>query len=204
MGQTAENTKVTMGQNSSAIQDKMAEMKTQKEQKSADNTQAQETAPDKGTEASMGGANRQSSDDTPTNIAPRALPKRKLAADASSSNDQWYLEHDTEELAGVTGEISNLDIGLKKIRVSNPTAKQWEKGTVANITIDTIVGTIGGIQVRESQWGNGQGLYMQTSSRSWEKNGEKQYQNDVELSRKMEAQILSFVDALLVPAEEQK
>lgn len=201
MGQAIENTKVMMGQHSTAIQDKMNEMGKQKEEKAVGKEEIVATE-EKANETVMGGANRQSTDAPVVNTRPAT--KRKLGGTFSNSSGQWYLEHDSEELAGVTGEKTNLDLGIKLIQVFAPSDKQWSNGTVANVTLKTVVGLIKGIQVRESNRDESGSLYMQTQSRSWEKDGQKQYMNDIELDRKVEAQILSYVDDLLVPAEEAK
>lgn len=184
-------TKVSMGKGSKAVQEKMDEMKSQKEE-----TVVTE---EKKEEATIGGARRESSS-SDIAVAERPKTKRKLRDGAAGRNAEWYLDR-TGDLEHVTNESVNEAIGIYGMQVFAPSEKQWAMGTVANLTLDTIVGKIKGVQVRESTRDDSGALYMQTQSRSWEKDGQKQYQNDLELSRTVEAQVLSYVNSLLVEAE---
>lgn len=121
--------------------------------------------------------------------------------DASSARDAfWYLKHE-DELAAVTIEKKNEAIGILDIRVNNATDAQMANYTLANVTIDTVVGTITGIQVKESVKIPGS-LYIQTNSRNIAKEGQAaRWMNDVKLDRKVQAQILSCVNSLLEPVK---
>jgi len=128
----------------------------------------------------------------------RAAASRRLSS-ARVQQGAWYLQ-DTDQLAGVTAEASNPELGITGIQVFDPSPAQFDNGTVARITLDTIVGTIKGMQVVESDRDNS--LFLRMQSRSWEgDNGQKNYVNDVELSDKAKAQILRYVDSLLEPAQ---
>lgn len=134
---------------------------------------------------------------TATTIPPVIKVTRRL--DAASARDAfWYLKHE-EELSTVTKEKKNEAIGLLEIRVNNSSEAQLANYTLANITIDTVIGTITGIQVKESERIPGS-LYLQTNSRNIAKDGQPpRWMNDVKLDRKIQAQILSHVDGLLEP-----
>jgi hypothetical protein len=105
---------------------------------------------------------------------------------------------ETEELAGVTSEPMNEAIGIREIKVYEPSQAQWDNGTVATIQLETIIGQIKGIAVVESN--RDDSIYVRMQSRNYERDGQKQYVNDVALDRKVQAQILRYVDSLLVDA----
>ena len=105
---------------------------------------------------------------------------------------EWFLDR-SNEMAVVTDEDHNLALGIKRIQAFGASGGQIAFGTIANVTVETLFGTITGIQVRESQRNPGT-LYIGTNSRKYEKEGQAaQYFNDVELSRPAQAQILSWI-----------
>jgi len=128
----------------------------------------------------------------------RPATKKRLRSDRPSAGF-WYMQ-DTPELAGVTDEASNPELGIRGITVREPSERQWELGTLAVVTLETIIGQVRGIQVLDSEFDNS--VYMRMQSRSWEGNdGKKNYVNDLVLDKKVEAQILRYVSSLLVDAQ---
>lgn len=135
-----------------------------------------------------------------TEVQERPATKRKLGGDRPlASNPFWYLNH-TDELESVTSEGNNPALGIKEIKVFEPSDAQWNNGMVANCILVMDHVELQGIQVLESNRDDSGALYMRTQSRSWEKDGQKQYKNDITLSRPLQAQILSFVEGMLVEA----
>lgn len=127
----------------------------------------------------------------------RPATKRKLGAAAVSSNGSWYLQ-DTADLEGVTKESFNDALGIREIKVFQPSEAQWNNGTVASITLETIIGQVKGIAVVESN--RDDSLYVRMQRRSYEREGQTQYVSDLTLDRKIQAQILRYVDSLLIDA----
>lgn len=113
-----------------------------------------------------------------------------------STGGFWYME-ETEELSGVTDESDNPLLGIERIAVKVPSEKQMDNGVVANVELMTTTSTISNLQVLESDRDDSGMLYLRIPSRSWEVDGVKNYINDVELNRSIEAQILRFVESLL-------
>ncbi|UNY39922.1 hypothetical protein KLEB273_gp249 [Bacillus phage vB_BauM_KLEB27-3] len=120
---------------------------------------------------------------------------RRLKTELLQGAGEWYKNREGD-LASVTEEPKNLDIGVLEIKVYEPTPGQYANGTIANITLETVIGSVSGLQIRESVKKPGQ-IYLQVPSRSWETEGQRRYSNDVELARPVQAQILSYVDSLL-------
>ena len=128
----------------------------------------------------------------------RPATKKRLKGDRPSSG-YWYLQ-DTAELEGVTAEAFNEALGIREIKVYDPSDKQWENGTLATITLETIIGQVKGIQVLDSE--RDDSIYLRMQSRSWEGNdGKKNYVNDLKLDRKVEAQILRHISGMLEDVE---
>jgi hypothetical protein len=123
----------------------------------------------------------------------RPATKKRLRGDRPSSGF-WYLQ-DTADLEGVTAEPTNEELGLREIKVFDPSDAQWDNGVVALVTIETIIGQVKGIQVMDSNRDNS--IYIRLQSRSYERDGQKQYVNDLTLDRKIQAQILRYIDSLL-------
>ena len=115
-----------------------------------------------------------------------------------TNNPFWYLEH-TDDLEMVTSDDNNMALGIEKILAFAPSDKQAEYGTICNVKIITIVGEIGGLNVKEAKDGSG-AISVFTSSRAYQKEGkeEKTYYNDVTLNKAVKAQILSFIETCLV------
>jgi hypothetical protein len=111
---------------------------------------------------------------------------------------EWFLDRNGE-MEVVTAEDNNLVLGIKKITAFGATAGQQAFGTIANVTLETVLGTVTGIQVRESSKNRGV-LFIGTSSRKVEKEGQAvQYYNDIELNQATRAQILSWIHPQLNP-----
>ena len=131
-------------------------------------------------------------------VQERSATKRRLSQQAVSSNGMWYLQ-DTAETEGVTAESFNDALGIREIKVYEPSEAQWNNGTVATITLETIIGQVKGIAVVESN--RDDSLYVRMQRRSYEREGQTQYVSDLTLDRKVQAQILRYVDGLLIDAE---
>lgn len=153
------------------------------------------TVENKQEETKQTASNRQSS----RNVQPNERPatKKRLRADRPSSGF-WYLQ-DTADLEGVTAEASNPELGITEIKVYEPSENQWANGTVATVTLETIIGQVKGIQVIDST--RDESIYIRMQSRSYERDGQKQYVNDLTLDRKVQAQILRYVNTMLESAE---
>lgn len=140
---------------------------------------------------------RQSTGSSRPAVNERPATKRRLGSAAVQAGGAWYLK-DTSDLEGVTAEVSNDLIGIREIKVYEPSEAQWNNGTVATVTLETIIGQIKGIAVVESN--RDDSLYVRMQSRSYVREEKTQYVNDVALDRKVQAQILRYVDKLLVEA----
>jgi hypothetical protein len=120
---------------------------------------------------------------------------RRLAMD-NLRDSFWYLKH-ADELEKVTAESDNADLGIKRIGVFPPSEAQANNAVIASIQLETIVGNIRGIQVKESKNTAG-ALYLQTGSKNIAREGQQaKWFNEVTLERVVTAQILSYVDSLL-------
>ena len=142
-------------------------------------------------------SNRQSSAESAPVVKERAPTTRRLGGNRPAVG-AWYLQ-DTEDLAGVTAEGFNDELGIREIKVYDPSDAQWNNGVLAITTLETVIGQIKGVQVMESSRDNS--IYLRMQSRSWEGNdGKKNYVNDLTLDRKVTAQVLRYVDAMLEDA----
>lgn len=126
-------------------------------------------------------------------VKERPATKRRLGGNRPAGGF-WYLQ-DTEDLAGVTAESSNAEIGIREIKVYDPSDAQWNNGVLATVTLETVIGQIKGVQVLESN--RDDSIYIRLQSRSYENDKGKQYVNDVTLDRKVQAQVLRYVDSML-------
>jgi hypothetical protein len=145
-------------------------------------------------------SNKRQSSKTSVEVKERPATKRRLGGSRPGRDPFWYLKHEGE-LELVTAAAENADLGIKEIKVFDPSDAQWENGTVANVILELEYVTIKGIQVRESTRDDSGAIFMQTQSRSWEKDGQKQYMNDIVLATPVQAQILSYVESMLESAE---
>lgn len=136
---------------------------------------------------------------TPAKVLGGTQPTRKLSG-VNFRDANWFKDH-TGELENVTAEAQNLALGIESIEVFNPSEGQLNNGVIANVRLTSAIGTISGIQIREGKERDGS-IYLTEPSRNIAKAGEaSRYMNDVRLNRAVTAQILSFVDSLLVPAK---
>jgi hypothetical protein len=127
-------------------------------------------------------------------------PVSKVTRVIGGRDANWFLER-TGELADVTDQASNPALGINSIAVFPASQKQMEYYTIANITLETVLGTIHGTQIKESNRVAGE-IYLQTSSHNTAKADQpKKWVSDVKLNRAVQAQILSYVNSLLEPAQ---
>ena len=127
----------------------------------------------------------------------RRIRRTTLRLREDRFDSAWYRDDNDEELKDVTAESVNLKLGIKMIRVFKPSAKQSVSGVIANVTLDTIVGTIKSIQIRQSNNEDGT-IYLTTPSRNVAPEGEDaRWRSLVDLSRPVQAQILRYVETLL-------
>lgn len=133
-------------------------------------------------------------------MTPAIPPVSKVTRILGSTQDaNWYLSRELD-LANVTNEASNMHFGIKSISVRPATAGQMANYTIANVTLDTVLGKIMGIQIKESRREVGQ-IYVQESSRNIAKEGQPaNWMSDLKLERAVQAQILSYVHDMLQPA----
>lgn len=127
----------------------------------------------------------------------KAKPATTVRLNMESGRDSfWYLKHQGE-LEQVTAGVSNEAFGITRIGVFPPSEAQAANGVIASISLDTVLGNIRGIQIKESTNAAG-ALYLQTGSKNIAKDGEPaKWFNEVTLAKPVSAQILSYVDSLL-------
>jgi hypothetical protein len=123
----------------------------------------------------------------------------RLSLGKSGRDAFWYLKHEAD-LAEVTAEPRNDKFGITRIGVFPPSDAQAANGVIASIALETVIGTIRGIQIKESQNTAG-ALYLQTGSKNIAKADQPaKWFNEVNLEKTVSAQILSYVDSLLEKA----
>ena len=182
-----------------AIEEAMKQKEAQKMQTEPEVTVNENDLPLEETGTKSNTSKRQSSVPR-TKVNERPATKRRLGGSRPGRDPFWYLKHEGD-LELVTSEGFNDALGIKEIKVFDPSDAQWEMGVLANCTIIMEHVTIKGVQVRESTRDDSGSIYVQLQSRSWEKEGQKQYMNDVEISRVLQAQVLSYVDGMLEDAQ---
>lgn len=139
------------------------------------------------------------------NPAERRATRRLGVVARTFNNPFWYREREGE-LALVTDEPVNYALGIRRIMVFEPSEAQWNAGVIANVrlelgTEDVVFATISGMQIRESKQLDGS-IYLSTPSRNIAKEGEQaRWLSDITLSNAVKAQILSYVETLLVDVE---
>lgn len=134
-----------------------------------------------------------------TAVVTMDVPKKTTRKLAQTRKADWYLHHEGE-LELVTSEASNTSLGINMVNVFAPSEGQMANGVIANVRIDTVIGQISSLQVRESKSLDGS-IYLSEPSRNIAKEGDPaRWLNDVKLDRRVQAQILSYVDSLLVEA----
>lgn len=116
-----------------------------------------------------------------------------------SRDHEWFLNRDGE-LAGVTDEDHNESLGIIRITAFGASDKQRQYGTIANVTVETVLGKISGLQVSENREHRGY-LQVGTSSRKVEKDDKVNYYRDYEPNNVMKAQILSWIYPQLTRAQ---
>jgi hypothetical protein len=127
-------------------------------------------------------------------------PVSKVTRVIGGRDANWFLDR-TGELADVTDQASNPALGINSIAVFPASANQMQWYTIANVTLDTVLGTIHGTQIKESNNRPGE-IYLQAASHNTAKADQpKKYVNDVKFNRAVQAQILSYVNSLLEPAQ---
>lgn len=154
--------------------------------------------------------------------AQREVPKRSLGKfreqGANQNYDKNWFKSREDALAVVQDDFEVFDQngsdvvdfsadgeivpahGILKMYVNAPTLAQFQQmGTVAVVNIQTVVGTIRSISVRENQYG---GLSAEVQQRSFTRNGKTEYVSDTTLASHVKAQILTVVDAMLVDTAE--
>lgn len=125
----------------------------------------------------------------------------KVDGKANNRDSKWYLK-DTDELADVTDEASNLKIGLVEMQLNEATANQLKAGIVCKVNVklgfseDKIIAQFYGIPIMASQFDEG-AIRIQFPGRKWE----NKFLQDYVLSTEIKAQILRRVHKFTVPAE---
>lgn len=120
------------------------------------------------------------------------------------ANDFWYRDLGVGELAQVTNEHKNYALGIRNINVLPPSENQAGRGILARVqlelgTADVELMTIRGLTIRESKNTAG-AIYVQEGSRNIAQEGQADnWYREVTLKRPMQAQILAYIDTLLVP-----
>jgi hypothetical protein len=120
-------------------------------------------------------------------------------ATGSGAKPFWYLNH-VGDLAAVTKEASNLNLGISRIDIFEPTEKQEAIGILCKVKVHTLAATIDNISIFESEFSAGD-IYMQMGGgRNIGGEGEEaKWVRDCKLTAQGKAQVLSYVSTLLVP-----
>jgi hypothetical protein len=129
----------------------------------------------------------------------RLALKKDLIAGARTA---WYLKHEGE-FAAVTEGHENLALGITKLEPFLPTPAQEAAGILCKIRMHSLTGTDENITIRESERIPGQ-IYLQMSGAREVGKTETQkgqWYNDRKITKAVEAQILSFVNTLLVTVD---
>lgn len=142
---------------------------------------------------------RKSSGASNTKAVKPQVKTTKVLGNVGERDSFWYLKHEAD-LELVTAEPKNDNLGIKRIGVYKPSDAQAANMVIASIQLETIAADIRGIQIKESENTPG-ALYLQTGSKNIAKEGEKaKWFNEVTLPKPVTAQILSYVDSLLIDA----
>jgi hypothetical protein len=148
------------------------------------------------------------------NTAPKAAAKTqttKVAFEKADNNTRratgsgakpfWYLNH-KGDLAAVSSEANNEQLGIKKIDIFEPTEKQADIGILCKVRLQTYAATIDNISIFESEFNAGD-IYMQMGGgrNIGGEGGDAKWVRDCKLTAQAKAQVLSYVHSLLVPVE---
>lgn len=122
-------------------------------------------------------------------------------ATGSGANAFWYLAH-KGDLAAVTSEAENDDLGISRIDVFEPTVNQEKAGILCKVRLVTLAATIDNISIFESDYTAGD-IYLQMGGgKNIGDATTPKWVRDIKLTAQAKAQVLSYVHSLLVPAEE--
>lgn len=123
-------------------------------------------------------------------------------ATGSGAKPFWYLTH-RGDLAAVTNEPTNEELGIQKIDIFQPSEKQLQHGILCKVRLKTYAAQIDNISIFESDFHAGD-IYMQMGGgRNMGTEETPKWVRDVKLTAQAKAQVLSYVHSLLVPAEEE-
>ncbi len=131
--------------------------------------------------------------------APREARAATLRFNRGANDPTWFLNREGE-LEMVTDEDENKAIGITKIYARAATEAQFNNGIIANVSIDTIIGRIEGLQIRETKERDGN-IQLSEPSSSYMSGDQRKYNNYTKLTAPVRAQILSHVWSQLSPAE---
>lgn len=112
----------------------------------------------------------------------------------------WYTKHEGD-LIDVTNERVNAKLGIGRIDLFAPSDAQAQTGIIARVRLISGEIAVSGINIFESKNHDGS-IYLTVTSRKTSSEGEEaRYMDDIQLSSKAKAQILSYVSTQLEEAE---
>lgn len=115
----------------------------------------------------------------------------------------WYLNH-KGELAAVTNEASNEQLGILKIDIFEPTQNQAKAGILCKVRLNTYAATIDNISIFPSEF-HERDIYLNMGGgRNIGTEDSPKWTRDCKLTTLAKAQILSYVSTLLIPDEDTK
>jgi hypothetical protein len=121
-------------------------------------------------------------------------------ATGSGAKPFWYLNR-KGDLAVVTDESSNDQLGIKAIDIFEPTEGQVKAGILCKVRLQTYAATIDNISIFASDFAEGD-IYMQMGGgRNIGSDEAPKWVRDCKLTAHAKAQILSYVHTLLVIEE---
>lgn len=121
-------------------------------------------------------------------------------ATGSGATPFWYLNR-KGDLAVVTNEPSNDNLGIRKIDIFRPTQRQMEADILCKVKVNTYAAIIDNISIFESDFHEGD-IYMQMGGgRNIGSDSSPKWVRDCKLTASAKAQVLSYVHSLLVPIQ---
>jgi len=108
---------------------------------------------------------------------------------------QWYRHEE-----GTTNKPHNVPLGIMNMVVFQPTPKQEENGTLASVLVETVIGDIH-VTIHQSK-SYPDAIYLRVpQTKRVDEKGNVAFHDELKLNRKVSAQILRYIDSILVEGE---
>lgn len=108
---------------------------------------------------------------------------------------QWYRDEE-----GTTNNAHNLLVGITNMVVFQPTPKQAEHAMLASVLVQTVIGDIH-VTIHQSK-AYPDAIYLRVpQTKRVDEEGNVAFHDELKLNKKVKAQILRYVDSLLVEGE---